>query len=708
MYLKVKSVKFIQGDRENSMFQKISACFSILLLFACGGGESQKSPPANPSSSAASVDIAYNLNEDEELIISMKGEFWLTDKNWTNTGNQSLSLAGSKLTKNNESKKITYKPQEDYFGSDDFYYVDEVSTTTPKKVHAIINVMPVTDASLRWKIEKVMGYPIGERTTFPFPLDPDSGELVTPDTTTQLLLDGKPLAFQIQDQMIEVEIPLFERAGTYQLSWLQGEATNAKRVDMDINLTLKEDDAIYYLGNKNTAGSMLVMVRTQDVSDEQYLNWINNHLLPFLRQPLVAQYSNYWGFAVITPAAEEKISLYKDLKIADGVYYGPFVDRYLPRHTEIIVLLGSNFRANGGYPITMNIYNNAGTLFHEVGHSHAKLGDEYDEDCTYEYRDKTYPNVSANFLNDLSNIQWQHWVENHNNIPGVNNFAHGETDIGVFLGAYYCSDKYYRPAQRTLMKDYSQPPNAVDTEAWVLATYENLGLLESLASDQKKLINSIHLEKMWDKSLTKIRWFLNDIELTQFSNQPRLEVDESNIENETYSLRAELTDLTGMVRNPHAYKAFNSYYDGNTETRISANRAFTRTWIFRKSAVQTQKKHATKPTAANKNQWTKHGIFIGTNGHQLVQTVHHQAQDTLPPVTGASDLMAEIVVNGVVRYLQGVDLEQFHMEGITAPMQIKQFYTLVHPALNETYTINIYRLPERELITVLSVQPRQE
>lgn len=710
------------------MYKLLFLVFCCLFLYGCGGGSGgSKSPPhvmssksqtlsssvsssysslsSLASSSANFTEVVYNIEEDQSLTIQANSDFGLTNVNWEVVGGpEYLSLAGGLVTPSYLDKSMAYHPKEDFFGTDEFYYVDDRSTFRPQRIKVVINVTATEDKLAKWHLSRNQVFKSKQSIEIPFPRYPDTGEVLAPDDSMKLTLDGQSLPYQLMDKTIKIEIPVVERAGVYDLSLYQErEGELALEATTSLVIAVSKGNLTYYMGNENTQGSLLVMVRTALVNNERYQAWIKENLVPFLLEPMVADYQQYWNFVVVEPSVERKITLYGNIAVADPGYYSAVVSQYVPTHTEIIVLDGENFRATGGYPVTMNVSNDKGVLFHEIGHAHAKLGDEYAEECTTDYSSDFYPNVEKSYVGVLDYIQWKHWVEDPFGIPGQSAVAKNDTDIGVFLGAFYCLNKYYRPASATLMRNPLKPLSAVDKEAWVLANYENLGLLGSIKSEKKNNVNRIKIEKQFDGALTTIRWFLNDNELPEFSGAHQIEIDESLIEKTHYSVTAELIDLTGLVRNSHAYFAFNELvddgYSGYKTTNINAT--FKKNWTFSKVSPA-QQKQSGQLAQLSRQKWVEQGVLIEPGGHRLSGTRRYVAADVIRPVTGASDLVAEVVVGSSVLMAQGIELKRFHIPDIAPPLYNHDHYHLVHPVINGPYQINVYSSPERELVAVFN------
>ncbi len=715
------------------------------LLSACGGGSSSTTPSPGQSSrpivslsksSLSSSSLA--ASSLTQVFSSANSSVTIIEQHFITTEDQSLSIvldenidlngyAGSEpLTSafgyyptlegggsqpDYHENIIYYMPKENFYGQDRFsYWVDiDQDMQSRKKLDIIIDVQPAPDLQPKIDLPKNRVYQTGETVCLPFPVYPDDQTTLIPSDSTKLYFENALLEFVPRDDCLEVVLPAITIAGMHKILYAQVNGSQDVNFTVAVQMSIRKDDLEYFIGRESQPGQIIALVRTDNVSDEQYSKWISQHLLAFLQEPLIANYQSFWSFVVIKPAAEARLKSYGDIWSADPPYFHQFVSEYVPEHTEMVVLDARNFRATGGYPITMNLSNDSRVLFHELGHSHAKLGDEYTDAgiSVSPYLENTYPNISNFTLKKIESLPWVHWIDDWSRVPGQQFQTWEHKSVGAFMGAFFKADRYYRPAYRSLMRAPGSPPSPVDEEAWVLGNYEMQGLLASATSKNKNGTTEISLSREWDTTLTKVSWFLNDIELTEFTNQAKVVIDEQQIVENKYSIKAVLTDITGKVRNPHAYKAFNEFIDPITHhfVDLGINKTFERTWIFQKSTMVVAKQNAvTNFSKAKKSeQWTSHLVTVKNGVHQLQSTRHYAAKGTVLPVTGSSHVSVEISTDEVgLLYVQGVSLQQFDIEAIPAPFINDNTYKIVHPSIEGAYRIKVYALPERELIAEYS------
>ena len=136
-----------------------------------------------------------------------------------------------------------------------------------------------------------------------------------------------------------------------------------------------------------------------------------------------------------------------------------FPDIY-PDVTAIITALPGRgvTRYGGGRPTTMVqpvAERTARTFMHELGHSHANLGDEYSADGEREYteeevEDYSYWDMNVAVEDDPNLIKWSHFIANKTSVPGLDPLA-SKLETGIFEGSYYSEEDSFRPRQYSVM-----------------------------------------------------------------------------------------------------------------------------------------------------------------------------------------------------------------------------------------------------------------
>ncbi|GGX47745.1 M64 family metallopeptidase [Saccharospirillum salsuginis] len=200
----------------------------------------------------------------------------------------------------------------------------------------------------------------------------------------------------------------------------------------------------------------------------------------------------------------------------------------------LVVVNTETYGGAGGQVATMSLAPQAIDLaLHELGHSFAKLADEYDYG-TCRLRE---PN-NANATTDPNGGKWSQWFDRAQN-------------VGVYEGAMYCPTGMYRPTFTSMMKDLGQPFYAVNESQIVRSIYQYVDVLDGTAPAP----SSITLEGGDTQTFTatsvnnhngtaQVRWLLNGQVVHQGSRFDFVGADHTA---GTYTLKAEARDTTDRV-----------------------------------------------------------------------------------------------------------------------------------------------------------------
>jgi hypothetical protein len=240
---------------------------------------------------------------------------------------------------------------------------------------------------------------------------------------------------------------------------------------------------------------------------------------------------------------------------------------------------------------------------HEMGHRVAGLADEYVDSVVagewlpYYYEGR-FPNVTT--VRDPSQAPWRHWV------------ADGHSDVGLFEGAFYVSNGYYRPKQDSIMRTLDAPFGEVNAEAWLRAQYRSLPLLTSMtpsATQVRALAGEtveLSVNSPWPPEVVSLRWFVDGIESVAARGATRFSF---GADGATHQVHVEARDDSGRIRAPDAVEA----------TAI-------RSWELSPTATATPGK-AQRPQIAS---WIR--VRIDATGHTVMGTHPARRGSTpLPP-----------------------------------------------------------------------------
>ena len=189
---------------------------------------------------------------------------------------------------------------------------------------------------------------------------------------------------------------------------------------------------------------------------------------------------------------------------------------------------------------------------HESGHVLANLGDEY----TSEF--PGYPNTeepNTTMQTNLSQIKWRAWIDtNSTPVPTPPTASYADA-VGLFEGAHYHTNGWYRPQLNCAMGNFSSPFCAVCREALVLALYQRVrpvddfspALTSYSASSTQMLAFAVNVLQPATYSLT-IQWFTNAVPLAGATNLS-FNIAASLLGGGVQQISARVRDETPLVRN---------------------------------------------------------------------------------------------------------------------------------------------------------------
>jgi hypothetical protein len=230
-------------------------------------------------------------------------------------------------------------------------------------------------------------------------------------------------------------------------------------------------------------------------------------------------------------------------------------------------------------------------VMHELGHRVAGLADEYVDSVVAGelmpyYVEGRYPNVTREI--DSGRVPWRHWLAN----PG--------SGVGLFEGAYYASQGFFRPKQDSFMRTLEAPVGEVNAEAWIRAQYRVLppasgatpvpGPVRGLAGDTLEFV----VVSDWPRQAVSLSWFLDGVEIADARDATRLSW---SADGGTHEVVAVAQDSGGLVLAP-----------GATETL----RRFT--WQVTPNATPGAQKAAASPRPV---AWLE--VRVDANGHTVLR-----------------------------------------------------------------------------------------
>lgn len=232
------------------------------------------------------------------------------------------------------------------------------------------------------------------------------------------------------------------------------------------------------------------------------------------------------------------------------------LQQVFPAFDVPIVLVNDDMRGGSAQNIavvSINAESSRNLLVHELGHSMAGLGDEYETPAVFP--DIEEPNTTRETNRAL--IKWNAWIRSDTLIPTPNKPPGSFTNsnrVGLFEGAHYHSNGWYRPKLNCKMRSASAEFCEVCKEALVKSFYERVrpvdgfspSLSHIIAGDQQNLTFELQVLQPRTNNLV-IQWFLNEGALLNETNRI-ISVANSSVPPGSNVLKAIVEDKTAMVR----------------------------------------------------------------------------------------------------------------------------------------------------------------
>lgn len=144
----------------------------------------------------------------------------------------------------------------------------------------------------------------------------------------------------------------------------------------------------------------------------------------------------------------------------------------------IVVVNSTKYGGSGGQIAVTSVESSAPEVaIHEVGHSFAKLADEYDTNYEGWVR---VEERNATAKTTRSEIVWNNWIDDSTPLPTPKTAPYLEGVVGLFEGANYSSTGWYRPSYSCEMRSLGKEFCSVCTESHVVELYKQVALVDSL------------------------------------------------------------------------------------------------------------------------------------------------------------------------------------------------------------------------------------
>jgi len=227
---------------------------------------------------------------------------------------------------------------------------------------------------------------------------------------------------------------------------------------------------------------------------------------------------------------------------------------FLPAYDIAVMVVNDPiYGGSGGVPAiaSTNVYSTEIAL-HEIGHTLAGLGDEYDTPAINEAMET--PNTTQETQRNL--IRWHDWILDSTPIPTPEDpLVYGDV-IGLFEGAEYHPIGWYRPKYQCKMNVLGNPFCEVCAEALVIGIYERLSLIETTTPGTAESVTLTTAETknfsitMLQPNVSTIssQWFLDGQAVAGVTGD-FLVVHGAALATGTHILDVQVHDNTELVRN---------------------------------------------------------------------------------------------------------------------------------------------------------------
>ena len=486
----------------------------LFIVAACGGGGG-----GGPSFSITANSQSFSTDEDAIYI----GNLTASTSSASSVTFQKISGPSYGAINLSPDGGFSYNPSSEYSGSDTFQFtataVENSTVSSPATVSITIN--NINDSPVVELINKPQASAgtsdilMPENSTFEFSVnDPDS-ELSDMTYSAKIGDDLLPTpVISVSENganMITLDFTDVTSAGFKEVTIIANDGNSSGESSFEAiipsNISLTENYRTYVVSGtkkQNMQPGTTYLIVADSVTDiEDFRNRLGQTAYNLIKRINEGSFvEEYFNILAVEPllldGTDSFVGLYTgcldwdtsiycwDWDVLDSNVASAFPDGPLPDTISIL----AGFYGRGvarGYVNAQPLGGSTSYIaMHELGHSHANLGDEYitSDDRGFDmsiYADSS-PNTTTN--NDPYNVKWSHWIQDKTNVPGYTAGA-SSNGVGLFTGTYYSSDESWRPEDYNVMYggDYAGswgvPENfisqygPINTEAFVAQTISN-------------------------------------------------------------------------------------------------------------------------------------------------------------------------------------------------------------------------------------------
>lgn len=291
---------------------------------------------------------------------------------------------------------------------------------------------------------------------------------------------------------------------------------------------------------------------------------------------MLTHFSAWNVHMVETPSIDSGIDDNNDMDIRDTVFntgyfckdvprlicgdrpkmYEVAIDEY-PNFDQIVVLVNdARYGGSGGVDVAISSTASLEIALHEMGHSIAGLADEYVDNyipgaSIPPFFEGRYANVSSS--SDPALVPWSHWFS----ASGSQAELEAPTGVGVFEGAYYRANGFYRSSIESLMRSYDGVLGPVNGEQWALSVYSMANPVLDISPVNRLIETTVgesvdfSVVPLFEPMVQSVEWRL-DSQLLAHSGVKRPAVS-LDLPVGRYELALKVRDISGLIRKPEPH-----------------------------------------------------------------------------------------------------------------------------------------------------------
>ncbi len=228
------------------------------------------------------------------------------------------------------------------------------------------------------------------------------------------------------------------------------------------------------------------------------------------------------------------------------------LQQYVPDYDIVGLIVNDTiYGGSGGSLLATSVNSSSREIFnHEIGHTFAHLGDEYTS-AYPGFPNIEEPNTTTNTVR--ASIKWNAWIDPSTLVP-TPDVTSNNAVVGLFLGAHYQTNGWYRPKHDCKMRTLGVAYCQVCAQELVLSYYKLIRPIQDFTPAQTNLTAanldpaafSVSLRGPSTNSLV-VRWFTNGVVVAGVSST-NLNLPGNLLRTGTNQIQVVVNDATSYVR----------------------------------------------------------------------------------------------------------------------------------------------------------------